>query len=191
MDQAHYTALDNIQKDLMDVAGSQPGDPNPTVSVESARSARQILDKAIGRVSKTFGMTGQESAQVAAQKSAANAIRSQLAEDYPDIGKLNKEFSFWSNVQQVVGDTVKRTKAQSSLAGELATDTGAIIGSNEGGGLGNVVGNAFLLKYLHSAVTSTGWRTISAVAKDRLADLLTTGQTSKAITALQEISAHK
>jgi hypothetical protein len=182
LDKEAHTALDQVQKDLLNVAKGKD-----TILVASARKARQILDSATKRSSKTFGLTGNETAKVAAQKEAANAIRSELAKEFPEIDKLNKEFSFWNNVKKVVGETVQRTKSQSSLSQELAGDTGAIVGATMKGTIGSIAISALTLKFLKQAVQSTGWRTTSAMTKASLANFLAKGDFVKADSLLQKI----
>jgi ferritin-like metal-binding protein YciE len=133
-------------------------------------------------------LTGKESAKLAAEKEAANAFRSVLAETHPNIDKLNKEFTFLNNVQEVVGETIKRTKSQSSLVGELTTDTGAVVGATIKGTVGSVAQWGIMAKVLSSTVKSTGWRTASAITKNSLANLLARGELAKATTLLQKLA---
>ena len=39
---------------------------------------------------------------------AADAIRAELGKEFPNIAALNREFSFWKDVERVVGDTMAR-----------------------------------------------------------------------------------
>ena len=189
LDNGKYNALHKIQTDLLQVAGGEAGVAKGlAVPVSDARAARQILDSAIKEKTSTFGITGAESDAVNAQKVAANAIRGQLATEHPDIAVLNKQFSFWKNVQDVVGATIQRTKGQSGLTGDLAAGAGAVIGGENGGGLGDIIGSSLVGKLLASAIKSTAWRTTSAVAKSNLADVLSSGNVANAVVILQKLA---
>jgi hypothetical protein len=188
MDVGRHNALQTLEKDLLDVVGGGVKEAQDSiVSVETARKVRQILDKSISQKSKVFGLTGSETDKLAVQKLAANSIRKQLAEEFPNIGKLNKEFNFWNNLRQVVGSTINRTKSQTSLSGELAEETGAIVGATMKGTAGGVVLGASTLKFLKQAIQSTAWRTTSAVLKSSLAESLAKGNFKTANILLQKI----
>ncbi|MEW6126724.1 MAG: hypothetical protein AB1757_06775 [Acidobacteriota bacterium] len=188
MDVGRYRALQGLEKDLFDIVGGSAKEAREAVvSVETARKVRQILDRSISQKSKIFGLTGKETDRLAVQKLAANSIRQQLAEDFPDIAKLNKEFTFWSNVRQVVGDTIQRTKSQNPISDQLAIEGGAIAGGVIKGTVGNVIVGAATLKFLKQAVQSTGWRTTSAIIKTSLANSLAKGDFKKANILLQKI----
>lgn len=179
-DDAAYNAIENMQRKLLSVS-------DESVSVDSIRSFRQILDKATKRTGKSFALSDADSAIAEARKATANAIRSQLAAEHPDIAKINSEFNFWSNVQKVVGDTIQRTKGQNSLGNQLATEGGAIVGATLKGTIGNVILGAATLKYLRQAIQSTAWRTTSALAKGTIANALARGDIAAASTLLQKI----
>lgn len=186
MDVGKYNSLHQVQSDLLNVIGGGATEvKNGSVPIEDARKARQILDGMVKN--KTFGITGAENDKLNATKEAANAIRSQLAKEHPDIAILNKQFSFWENVQDVVGATMQRTKNQTSLSGELAMDTGAVTGGQMGG-LGKIIEGGVVGKLLKSALQSTAWRTTSAVVKSKLADLLASGDVAKATVILQKLA---
>lgn len=179
-DDAAYKAVENMQRKLLDIS-------NESVSVGSIRSFRQILDKATQRTGKAFGLSDSDSVVAEARKATANAIRSELAKEFPEIGKLNAEFNFWSNVQKVLGSTIQRTKSQNPLGNQIATEGGAILGATLKGTVGNALIGAASLKFLKQAIQSTAWRTTSATTKATLANFLARGDMAKADTLLQKI----
>jgi len=192
LDVGRHRALEGIQKDLFDIVGGGVKEgKQPVVSVETARKVRQILDKAVSQKSKVFGLTGKETDRLAVQKLTANSIRSELAKEYPDIARLNKEFNFWSNVQQVVGDTIRRTRGQTPIGLDIAEDAGAVVGAVRGGTIGKVVADAFLLRLIKQATTSTAWRTTSALTKHQLSNFLAAGNVAKATVLLQKLVGKK
>lgn len=180
-----YKALDKVQQQVLNIAGgSKKVSPlAPEVSVATARSARQQFDNAVKAKTKIFGKTGKETALLAAEKEAGNSYRAELAKEYPDIAELNKEFHLWQTVKDLVGETNLRTASQAKPLGErLFGVAGAAGGLAHGlsGGLAHGAGEAAIagtaLAVLHKLVTSTAWRTVSAVQKNRLADLLASGK---------------
>ena len=190
VDAAGYKAADQLQQTIISLAQ----DPhklitNSDVSVNSLREARQILDKSIAKTGKSFALGAKDSAVLAAQKSGANAIRNELAQEFPQIAKINKEYNFWKNVETVVGNTVQRTKSQATPVGEtIAEGAGAVIGATKGGGLGNIVLGATGYKLLKSVVTSPAWRQTSAVARSTLADALIKGNKEQALYVLNRLA---
>lgn len=147
------------------------------VSVESARSLRQILDKQVARAGGYFGKSLNDASTISAKEAGANAIRRVLNSEYPDIAKLNSEFSFWSNVQTVLGETIKRSAPQATpLSQQMGRVAGAVAAGHGIPALGGaIVGDAVV-----KAISSPGWRMVSAVNKARLADMLSSGAVDQA-----------
>jgi hypothetical protein len=46
-------------------------------------------------------------------KSVADTLRSELSKASPDLAKLNKEFSFYKNLSDILETTITRQKPQS------------------------------------------------------------------------------
>jgi hypothetical protein len=162
-----------------------------SVSTESLRSYRQILDNIIKKTPKGgFGLTGLESAKLTATKASANAIRDVLAKDYPEIAALNKEYTFWKNVNKIIGDTIQRTKGQGTPLGEtIAEGAGAAAGLIKGGTFGNALMTAVGFKLIKAVVTSPAWRMTSAISRNQLANALANGTTDQAINIINKIVA--
>lgn len=190
VDSAGYKAAHELQNTIIQLAQDpQKLITNSDVSLDSLREARQILDNSIAKTGKSFALGARDSATLAAQKSGANAIRNELAQEFPNIAKINKEYSFWKNVETVVGNTIQRTKSQSTPLGEtIAEGAGAVAGAAKGGGLGNIVLGATGYKLLKSVVTSPGWRQTSAVIRSRLADSLMKGNSEQALYILNRLA---
>ena len=183
VDEGLYKALNKVQQKVVAIAGGTDkiASIDPTVSVGTARSARQQFDAAVSRKTKIFAKTGKEALQLAANKEAGNAIRHELAQEFPDIAAVNKEVNLWLNVKDVLGDTLTRTASQSLPLGERAMTAGGLAGGlARGGGVGTAIGYATGLKLVHKLINSTAWRTVSAVQKNRLADLLGSGKIAEA-----------
>lgn len=165
-------------------------DTSESVSADSLRKYKQITDEVIAGKKGGFGLTGNEGAQLTAQKEGANAIRNALNSDNPDIAKLNKEYNFWKNVQTVLGNTVQRTKAQGTPLGEtIAEGAGAVTGAVTKGTLGSALLTATGLKLLKSVVTSPAWRMTSGIVRDQIADNIANGNVQNVMKILNGIIA--
>ncbi len=151
----------------------------PDLSIESIRKVRQILDKKVAW-RKGFVMPVESGGTIDATKEATNAIRREFAKEYPDIAKLNKEFSFWKKVDDVVSETVERTRPQAPRLGERMMTAAGAAGGLATGGISGAVMNALTLRALTKLVNSTAWHTFSAVNKDRLANLIASGKAKDA-----------
>ena len=189
MDEAKYQAAQEIQNKFLSLAS----DPEkfvsyPEVAVGSIRKARQIFDAVTSKTGKGFGLGLKDTAVQEARKTGANAIREELAQQFPNIDKLNKEYTFWKNVEKVVGSTVERTKSQGSGVGAaIAEGGGAVAGAVIGSTVGNVILGAIGFKLIKQAVTSPAWRMTSAITRQALADAIYSGQVQNAIQILNRI----
>jgi len=110
-----------------------------------------------------------------------------LAQDYPDIAKINAEYSLWKDTAQVLTDTLARRQGQARPLGvKMAKAAGTAVGFGTGGIHGAILGRA-AMGALESAISSPGWRTATAVAKDRLADAIAAGNPGKITFYAQKI----
>jgi hypothetical protein len=167
VDKSAYDALGKMQTL---VAGTQ-------ATHESVRRLRQILDGMVTAGDKTFGRTIAEGSELDATREAANAIRRELAATAPNVAKINKEFSFWMNVDRVVGDTIRRTASQSKGVGQqiaegVATPAGAAALATGNAGPAAAIAIPVILR---KVLQSPAWKTFSAVQKDRLAEAIASG----------------
>jgi hypothetical protein len=150
------------------------------VSHQSMNRVRQILDESVAKAKGYSGATLSEGANVDVQKEAANAIRRELAKNRPDIAKLNAEYSFWSNVGKVIGDTNQRKIGQSGgllkiLAPAVyASGSPAHTGMTGAGGL-EAAGGATMFYLAARAAQSPAWKSTSGVIKNQMANALATG----------------
>jgi hypothetical protein len=139
----------------------------PEVSYQSLNRVRQIWDKAVARSGGYAGKTLAEGSTVDAMREGASAIRDELAKDRPDIAKLNAEYSFWSKVQQVTGDTIQRRSGQEGgLMPKLAGIGGAATGHTPMG---------VAMYTLGRIIQSPRWRTFSAIKKTQIANAIAAG----------------
>lgn len=189
IDEAKYKAAQELQNTFLDLAS----DPNkfvsyPNVAVDSIRKARQIMDAITAKAGKGFGLGLKDTAKLEANKAGANAIRNELAQEFPEIGKLNKEFTFWKNVEKVVEATIERTKSQGSgLTTAIAESGGAVAGAVVKGTVGGVVLGGVILSALKKTIQSPAWRMTSAITRQTLADAIYSGKITNAIQIMNRI----
>lgn len=189
INEAKYKAAQELQNTFLDLAS----DPNkfvsyPNVAVDSIRRARQIMDAMTAKAGKGFGLGLKDTAKIEANKAGANAIRNELAQEFPVIDKLNKEFTFWKNVEKVVEATIERTKAQGSgLTTAIAESGGAVAGAVVKGTVGGVVLGGVILSALKKTIQSPAWRMTSAITRQTLADAIYRGNIQSAIQIMNRI----
>ena len=152
----------------------------PNVSPTNLRRIRQIFEDPVAQRGAYSGADISTSYALNAQKHAADSIRGILNKT-PDIGALNKEISFWLDVQRVTSQSgLRQTGQQGGLmkvltplgSGLAASTTGISLGAEKGLEAGAATA---LTAMAYQVVRSPGWRTASAVAKDRFANALARG----------------
>jgi hypothetical protein len=164
-----------INKSLEKIAEVDPQTGEMYLSAGNARRVRQFYDQVTKDAGGFEGKNLSDKSIAGAHEMAADAIREELAKNFPDIAKMNKEYSFWKDAARVVDDTLVRKQGQAKgLGKKIAGAAGAAGGFGTGGLAGAVVGKV-ALESLESIVSSPAWRTISAVTKDRIADALSKG----------------
>jgi hypothetical protein len=165
-------AIEGVQK----IVRQYGADIDPT----TLRRVRQIFEEVPAAKGAYAGVDLSTNYTLNAQNEAANSIRGILNKS-PDIGALNKEISFWLDVQKVTRESGLRQTGQAGglakvltplAAGAAATTTGLKMGATAGIEAG--VGTA-LATVAYQAVRSPLWRTTSAVAKNRFAQILASG----------------
>ena len=156
------------------------------VSFESLRGLRQIWDRTVAQ-SKGFVKTVDEGTKLDIKKRATNAIRKELAEASPDLAKLNAEFTFWKRLENVVGETIKRTQPQKGATEKVAQSVGFIAGFSKAGlAVPILVGEA--ARSLVRLTSTTAWRTVSASLKVKLAKAIESGNTKNITEIIKRIA---
>jgi len=172
-------AVDKLQK-VQDII-LEYGDK---IDNETLRDVRRIFDAEIKK-SKGFAVPPAEGSLIDAKKVASDKIRNILAEADPNIAKLNKEYTFWANLDDVISETNKRTAPQSGLGKDIVTIGGALSGVD--GGAVSIATQALTFRWLTGIVKSTGWRLASARVKNALADAIAISDFSSANKLLNNI----
>jgi len=159
------------------------------IPAEKMRRLRQYFDKVSADAGRFEGSNMASRSTAAAHAEAADAIRSELAKVYPDIAAINKEYSFWKDLAKVSEDTlIRKTGQGKGLGTTMAGIAGQSVGLVQGGVPGLVVGKQSM-EALSKAASSTAWRTIDAVAKDRLAKAIAKGSRGEAEAIIRQMQA--
>jgi hypothetical protein len=161
----------------------------PDIDASTLRRLRQIFEEAPAKAGAYAGADLSTSYTLNAQQQAADSIRGILNKN-PDIGALNKEISFWLDVQRVTSQSgLRRTGQEGGLLKTFWPLASAITGGGAGfaahspeAGLGAAAATA-LTAQTAQIMRSPAWRTMSSVAKDRLASALARGDVG-AVSAL-------
>lgn len=180
--------IDALQETLMDVSEVSATTGKLEIPVERLRNLRQYFDNVAAKSGRYEGKALSDISQAEAHGMAADAIRGEFAKQFPSIAAINKEFSFWKNVEKVTGDTLMRREGQAIPLGRKIMQGAAqgALGATHGPG-GFILGK-FVGDILERLTTSPAWGTVSAVAKDRLADAIARGHKAKIELVVREMA---
>lgn len=151
------------------------------IAPDSLRKLKRIFDDPVAARGGFAGTDLTTAYTLKAQKAASNQIRGILGQASPDVATLNKEISFWLDVQRVTSQSGLRQTGQAGgllkvLSPLGAGAAGAMTGAQFGAHAGLEAGAAAALTTAAIQITrSPLWRTGSAVLKDKLADALARG----------------
>jgi len=171
-------------------------------SVEQLVAVRRVWDDVVARAGgfahrsgSQFGVPLAEQTEAWAKREATKSIREVLAEEVPDLAKVNAEYAFWKDLKDVLTATQKRTQAQKT---GLASTVASIVGAGAGFGSGDDLGER--VKYslygmaggqAYRLLTSASWRFVSAHLRNRLADALESGNTGRVMSAVAQVAGVK
>jgi hypothetical protein len=159
-----------VADDLIEVV-KQFGDE---LEAENVIALRRVWDETINAAGKGFGLAERDAFKLKVKKIATNSIRKELGKEFPDLAKLNKEFSFWKGVKDVVKETEKRIAGKPSFAEGQAGRLGAAGGFVKDG-VSSAIYVGIAAKNLTKLFKSTAWLTMSAQQKLKLANLIEKG----------------
>jgi hypothetical protein len=180
---AQLTKLQNVIAEL-----------GPDVKVRQMVAIRRawdrIVDQAGGFAHRAGGAIGQplsDQTEAWAKREATSAIRAQLDADIPELTALNKEFSFYKGLSDVLTQTIQRTQPQQGgLKKVIAETAGAAAGASHGLGVAWATGK--LAGLANQVFTSPRWRLVDAQMRNRLATALASGSPQQAQTVLRQIA---
>lgn len=180
--QPKWETLDALERELANIANRGGG------SIATIRQYRGQLDEVINEAGKGFGFDAAGKASLKAQRIMANTLRSELAKQFPDTAKFNRDYTFWKRVTDVLEAKGERKTGQQGFLRTLGTLTGGGTGFATGGPGGAIVG-AVAVRTLMDFMKSTLWRTLSASQKSRMSDLLSQKKYPELIKLLQDSGA--
>lgn len=159
---ANKTAIDQIDGLIGTI--DELGGEAKQIPLSSMRKLRQIWDEHFD-ISK--GLDDIAAYKKKAERIGADEIRKIFAKEAPDIAELNRQYSLWAGARDVAEWTALRQTGQMGFGKKiLARTLGAGAGA-AAGVPGLVVGEA-----IGRIMSSPGWKTFSAVSKDKLANAL-------------------
>lgn len=166
-------AIDEVAdtvRQLADEAGEVPR--------EALRAVRRIWDTEVAQAGGFLGKTLKEGSDIAIKKLGSDTIRNLLAEEVPNLKKLNANFNFYRNLLDVAEATKARRVGQSNFLRKGAgMITGAVLGKGTGVPFGEFAGAA-AGEVLGNIGGSTFFKSLSAAAKNKLGQALVDGQHS-------------
>ena len=147
-------------------------DESGNVSREALRAVRQAWD---ATVKKAGGFAGNidDATKAGIEKIGADAIRNILASEVPDLARLNKEYSFFRGLVDVLDATAQRRVGQRGLIREVAGAAGAAVGSSAGPLSSGVL--SIGARYLSDIASSALVRSATAQVQNKLAQALISG----------------
>jgi hypothetical protein len=163
----------------------------PNATIDQLVQARRVWDGVVGaaggfahRAPGALGLSLREQSEAWAKREATNEIRALLADETPDLAKVNREFSFWKDIRDTLKQTVERTAPQGpGLGQQLVTGTARVAGAAvTPGGVSSRVGGAYLsgkiAQHLNAILTSPRVRLFDARQRYRLAQAIVNEDTS-------------
>ena len=168
---------------ITNLAHQNPATGALEITVGDLRQLRQFSDMVAARSGAYAGRDIADQSLAAIYETTGNAARNQINQAFPHVEQANQQFNFWRNAERVADETVQRRVGQErgllrTIGNTIGASTGGMlgksIGGTEGAVLGTVIGTG-ISDQLQKAMTSTAWRSASAVTKQRLADALAQG----------------
>lgn len=171
-------------------------DLGPDATVEQLTAVRRAWDKVVSqaggyaqRAGGAIGVPLKDQSEAFAKREGAGAIRKLLADEVPDLAAINKEYSFWKNLDDVLTQTIQRTQGQGpGLIAKTAEAGGQVVGAVSGG-IGTAIGLGKMAKWANYAFTSPRWRMVDAKLRNSLADAIMSGNSSQIASTLGRITA--
>lgn len=154
-----------------------------TIGWREARTLKQILDKIVYSTKGSI-VTEEMSYKNILTNNIANTIRKELSQQNPDLAKLNKEFSFYKTLEDILTESIERTKPQQWWLRKAAA---AIIWWQQQGITDRVLWYIATKAFL-DATSSTTRNTLSGVLKAKLAKAIASWQPAVINSAVREIN---
>ena len=138
-----------------------------SIPMDQARQIRQVLDWVVERW-KWFGVEDATKVKTNLNKKFTDLIRSEIAKQNPDLAWLNKEYSFWKNLNTVLDETIQRKRPQSWW---LRRAVWALSAGMQQWWILNQIWSYILTKWFLDLTSSATWKTLSAQIRRRVATI--------------------
>lgn len=165
---------------------SQFGDSIPNTEL---RTLNQIWSKTVAK-GKRFDITKTSEVldELDLKKIVTDSMRQELAKTNPKLDIINKKYSFYKNVDDVLSETVRRKKGQ---AGGLGKKLAFVAGLATGEGVMGKLVSATAMSTFVKTIESTAWRTVSSKLKLKLSESIATGNKAAIADVLRQIEKTK
>jgi hypothetical protein len=173
-------------------------DLGPDARVDQLVAVRRAWDKVVAdaggyahRAPGGIGVPLKDISEASTKREATTAIRQLLDTEVPELSALNKEYSFWKNLDDVVTQTMQRKAPHGESIGSIVKESaGQAVGSMaSGGNLGAAFALGKLAKTASAVFTSPRWKLASAQAKDALATAIVANNPAQIAGSLSRIMA--
>lgn len=139
LNESYTNKLDALKEQIQTIADKNGG----KVPLEKLRKIRAVNDQTVAQSKGGFALSPDANSQISAVKTYTDAIRGAFAKSHPQLADLNKEFSFWKNVDLVTDATITRRVGQrQSLMKKYAQQAGGVVGGATGAAVAGVHGAA-------------------------------------------------
>lgn len=177
LDEGPVAAIQKLQDTLM-----QFGDQ---VSTGSLNKLRQRWDDVVQR-NKGFTTDDVGQMKAWAAREGRSVLRDELSAVNPDIDRVMAEYAFWQNIEDVTHATnLRKVGQKGNLTSTIAAGAGAVAAEAlvPGSGVGSKAGMALIgakaASSLQRLFESPGYKMLSAVWKQRLAEALASRNTER------------
>lgn len=160
-------------------------------SFENMRDLRMQLDDQVTAGEHTFNRTVDETGRLGITRKVANTVRRELGREAPNVAAANKEFSLWKDLETLVLEpaAVEGKGGFGQYAARSVGRTAAVAAGGAAQGVPGMWAGNLVFDHVRDLVQSTGWRTVSAVNKARLADLIRTQNPEKVMSFVTKLAA--
>lgn len=185
VNQQAVKAIDNELTTIL-----QYGDEIPT---KDFIRIKRILDKSVKKLNADFTKNEGMTLVAEAKEEMANAMRDRINTDHVDLAALNRDYHLWSNTKTVVDHAINRKTSQVGLSKTLSSLSGGLAGVTQGDDLGDSLQKGaigfFLGRQAAKFFTSPAYRSVAAVNKTKLANLLANGKIKEATLLINKLVA--
>jgi hypothetical protein len=173
-------------------------DLGPDARVDQMVAVRRAWDKVVAdaggyahRAPGGIGVPLKDISEASTKREATTAIRQLLDNEVPELTSLNKEYSFWRNLDDVVTQTMQRKAPQGEgIGGVVKEAAGQAVGAAAtGGSIPAAFALGKLAKTATAVFTSPRWKLASAQTKDALATAIEANDTTRIASLFSRIMA--